>query len=219
MLSEKIKSANGYFSSSASFSGCESPLHRLLLQNSSDTLTLTTQALRIVESVERELLPVQVVLEVAKEERDEGLTEGKSAIYDSTPPHKRGMKKRKRYRGVDGANTNDEEDEQRRRRKTKNQEADEKAAGLKREEKGAGDLFRRRASSYCALARSRSSRYRVGARSDGWNLGVRLGKLTAGMVELESLYSGCCRSSVPGNLAALVAYHVVIHLHHARHPC
>ncbi|RWV83820.1 hypothetical protein GW17_00054528, partial [Ensete ventricosum] len=29
---------------------------------------------------------------------------------------------------------------------------------------------------------------------------------------------GVCRLSVPGNLAALVAYHVV-HLHHARRPC
>ncbi|RWW55652.1 hypothetical protein BHE74_00037693 [Ensete ventricosum] len=35
----------------------------------------------------------------------------------------------------------------------------------------------------------------------------------------ESLYSGCCRSSVPGNLAVLVAYHAVIHFPHARRPC
>ncbi|RWV84211.1 hypothetical protein BHE74_00050610 [Ensete ventricosum] len=33
-----------------------------------------------------------------------------------------------------------------------------------------------------------------------------------------SLYSGCCRSSIPGNLAALVAYHVIVPFHHAR-PC
>ncbi|RWW46781.1 hypothetical protein BHE74_00047319 [Ensete ventricosum] len=38
----------------------------------------------------------------------------------------------------------------------------------------------------CALARPRSFRYGVGARSDGWNLGVRLGKSAAGMVELGS---------------------------------
>ncbi|RWV84040.1 hypothetical protein GW17_00054282 [Ensete ventricosum] len=38
----------------------------------------------------------------------------------------------------------------------------------------------------CALARPRSSRCGVGARSDGWYLGVRLGKLAAGMVELGS---------------------------------
>ncbi|RRT58882.1 hypothetical protein B296_00027055 [Ensete ventricosum] len=35
----------------------------------------------------------------------------------------------------------------------------------------------------------------------------------------KSLYSGCCRSSVPGNLAALVAYHAIIYFHHARRPC
>ncbi|RWW82222.1 hypothetical protein BHE74_00009324 [Ensete ventricosum] len=34
-----------------------------------------------------------------------------------------------------------------------------------------------------------------------------------------SLYSGCCRSFVPGNLVALMAYHAVVHLHHARRPC
>ncbi|RRT36094.1 hypothetical protein B296_00034912 [Ensete ventricosum] len=43
--------------------------------------------------------------------------------------------------------------------------------------------------------------------------------LHIGHSKVESLYSGCCRSSVPGNLAALVTYHVVIHLHHARRPC
>ncbi|RZS08958.1 hypothetical protein BHM03_00040000 [Ensete ventricosum] len=32
----------------------------------------------------------------------------------------------------------------------------------------------------------------------------------------RSLYSGCCRSSVLGNLAAIVAYHAVVHLHHTR---
>ncbi|RWW36435.1 hypothetical protein BHE74_00058544, partial [Ensete ventricosum] len=73
----------------------------------------------------------------------------------------------------------------------------------------------------CALARPRSAQCRVRVRLDGWNLGVRLGKSTAGIVELgfKSLYSGCCRSSVPGNLAALVAYHAIVHLHHARRPC
>ncbi|RRT41435.1 hypothetical protein B296_00042164 [Ensete ventricosum] len=35
----------------------------------------------------------------------------------------------------------------------------------------------------------------------------------------KSLYSGCCRSSVPGNPVALVAYPVVIRFHHARRPC
>ncbi|RZS12074.1 hypothetical protein BHM03_00043466 [Ensete ventricosum] len=34
-----------------------------------------------------------------------------------------------------------------------------------------------------------------------------------------SLYSGCCRSSVPGNPVALVAYPVVIRFHHSRRPC
>ncbi|RWV90981.1 hypothetical protein BHE74_00038569 [Ensete ventricosum] len=34
-----------------------------------------------------------------------------------------------------------------------------------------------------------------------------------------SLYSECCRSSVPGNLTALMAYHVVVPFHHARRPC
>ncbi|RZS25223.1 hypothetical protein BHM03_00058397 [Ensete ventricosum] len=69
----------------------------------------------------------------------------------------------------------------------------------------------------------------------GRNLGVRLGKSTAGVVERglgeaphirsgvgfykevgsgRSLYSGCRRSSVPGDLAALVAYHAVAHFHH-----
>ncbi|RWV78730.1 hypothetical protein GW17_00060251, partial [Ensete ventricosum] len=32
----------------------------------------------------------------------------------------------------------------------------------------------------------------------------------------KSLYSGCCRSSVPGNPVALVAYPVVVRFHHAR---
>ncbi|RRT31626.1 hypothetical protein B296_00045660 [Ensete ventricosum] len=35
----------------------------------------------------------------------------------------------------------------------------------------------------------------------------------------KSLYSGCCRSSVPGNPVALVAYLVVVRFHHARCPC
>ncbi|RZS08518.1 hypothetical protein BHM03_00039492 [Ensete ventricosum] len=35
----------------------------------------------------------------------------------------------------------------------------------------------------------------------------------------KSLYSGCCRSSVPGNPVALVAYPVVVRFHHARRPC
>ncbi|RWW45917.1 hypothetical protein BHE74_00048200, partial [Ensete ventricosum] len=34
-----------------------------------------------------------------------------------------------------------------------------------------------------------------------------------------SLYSGCCRSSVPGNPVALVAYPVVVRFHHAHRPC
>ncbi|RZS09626.1 hypothetical protein BHM03_00040725 [Ensete ventricosum] len=38
----------------------------------------------------------------------------------------------------------------------------------------------------CVLARPRSSRYGVGARSDGWNLRVRLGKSDAGLMELGS---------------------------------
>ncbi|RRT81926.1 hypothetical protein B296_00000225 [Ensete ventricosum] len=38
----------------------------------------------------------------------------------------------------------------------------------------------------CALTRPRSTRCGVGARSDGWYPGVRLGKSTAGMVELRS---------------------------------
>ncbi|RWW14331.1 hypothetical protein GW17_00021907 [Ensete ventricosum] len=35
----------------------------------------------------------------------------------------------------------------------------------------------------------------------------------------KSLYSGCCRSSVPDNSVALVAYPVVVRFHHARRPC
>ncbi|RRT52385.1 hypothetical protein B296_00025799, partial [Ensete ventricosum] len=35
----------------------------------------------------------------------------------------------------------------------------------------------------------------------------------------KSLYSGCCRSFVPGNPVALVAYPVVVRFHHARRPC
>ncbi|RRT61514.1 hypothetical protein B296_00012817 [Ensete ventricosum] len=38
-------------------------------------------------------------------------------------------------------------------------------------------------------------------------------------VTCNSLYSGCCRSSVPSNLIALVAYPVVVRFHHARRPC
>ncbi|RZR72638.1 hypothetical protein BHM03_00015416 [Ensete ventricosum] len=34
-----------------------------------------------------------------------------------------------------------------------------------------------------------------------------------------SLYSGYCRSSVPINPVALVAYHTVVHFHHADRPC
>ncbi|RWW58637.1 hypothetical protein BHE74_00034487, partial [Ensete ventricosum] len=34
-----------------------------------------------------------------------------------------------------------------------------------------------------------------------------------------SLYSECCRSSVPGNLTALMAYHVIVPFHHAHRPC
>ncbi|RWW32785.1 hypothetical protein GW17_00002540 [Ensete ventricosum] len=43
----------------------------------------------------------------------------------------------------------------------------------------------------CALAHPRSSRCGVEARSDGWNLGVQLGKLVAGMVELGSTADSC----------------------------
>ncbi|RRT33701.1 hypothetical protein B296_00057122 [Ensete ventricosum] len=35
----------------------------------------------------------------------------------------------------------------------------------------------------------------------------------------KSLYSGCRRSFVPGNMVALVAYPVVVRFHHARRPC
>ncbi|RZS14705.1 hypothetical protein BHM03_00046454 [Ensete ventricosum] len=80
-------------------------------------------------------------------------------------------------------------------------------------------------SSPCALARPRSSQCGVRARSDEWYLGVRLGKSATRMVELrsatdsckkvgsgrcKSLYSERCRSSVPGNPVALVAYPVVV---------
>ncbi|RWV76948.1 hypothetical protein GW17_00062298 [Ensete ventricosum] len=94
-----------------------------------------------------------------------------------------------------------------------------------------------RSSCPCALVRPRSSRDGVSAQLDGWIPRTSSRGLAAGVVELgsgggtsgrvgrqllkggRSLYSGCCRSSVPGNLAALVAYHVVIHFHHARRPC
>ncbi|RWW61747.1 hypothetical protein BHE74_00031166 [Ensete ventricosum] len=49
----------------------------------------------------------------------------------------------------------------------------------------------------CALARLRSSLCGVGARSDGWNLGVRLRKSAAGMVELGSSWSKGCRPCPP----------------------
>ncbi|RZS04527.1 hypothetical protein BHM03_00034871 [Ensete ventricosum] len=73
----------------------------------------------------------------------------------------------------------------------------------------------------CALAHPRSSRCGVEARSDGWNLEVQLGKSATGMVELgcKSFYSECCRLFVPGNLTALMAYHVVVPFHHACRPC
>ncbi|RZR80456.1 hypothetical protein BHM03_00006504, partial [Ensete ventricosum] len=35
----------------------------------------------------------------------------------------------------------------------------------------------------------------------------------------RSFYSECCRSFVPGNLIALMAYDVVVPFHHVRHPC
>ncbi|RZS17299.1 hypothetical protein BHM03_00049428 [Ensete ventricosum] len=34
-----------------------------------------------------------------------------------------------------------------------------------------------------------------------------------------SFYSECCRSFIPGNLTALMAYHAVVPFHHARRPC
>ncbi|RZS22713.1 hypothetical protein BHM03_00055526 [Ensete ventricosum] len=36
---------------------------------------------------------------------------------------------------------------------------------------------------------------------------------------LQSFYSGCCRSFVPDNLTAFMAYHVVVPSHHACYPC
>ncbi|RWW21363.1 hypothetical protein GW17_00014485, partial [Ensete ventricosum] len=36
---------------------------------------------------------------------------------------------------------------------------------------------------------------------------------------IRSFYSECCRSFVPGNLTAFMAYHVVVPFHHARRPC
>ncbi|RWW76024.1 hypothetical protein BHE74_00015914 [Ensete ventricosum] len=44
--------------------------------------------------------------------------------------------------------------------------------------------------------------------------------LGAGRIYAQvSLYSECCRSFVPGNFTALMAYHVVVPFHHARRPC
>ncbi|RWW39840.1 hypothetical protein BHE74_00054794, partial [Ensete ventricosum] len=91
----------------------------------------------------------------------------------------------------------------------------------------------------CALVRPWLSRDGVSAWLDGWIPCTPSRGLAAGVVELgsgggtsgrvgrqllkggrcRSLYSGCCRSSVPGNLAALVAYHAIIYFHHARRPC
>ncbi|RRT46675.1 hypothetical protein B296_00051441, partial [Ensete ventricosum] len=34
-----------------------------------------------------------------------------------------------------------------------------------------------------------------------------------------SFYSECCRSFVPGNLTAFIAYHAVVPFHHACRPC
>ncbi|RWW70667.1 hypothetical protein BHE74_00021644 [Ensete ventricosum] len=34
-----------------------------------------------------------------------------------------------------------------------------------------------------------------------------------------SFYSECCRSFVPGNFTTFMAYHAVVPLHHACHPC
>ncbi|RZS08830.1 hypothetical protein BHM03_00039856 [Ensete ventricosum] len=93
----------------------------------------------------------------------------------------------------------------------------------------------------CALVHPRSFRDGVGARLDGWIPRTPSRGLAAGVVELgsgggtsgrvgrrlpqggrvgcKSLYSECCRSSVPDNLTTLVAYHVVVPFHHARRPC
>ncbi|RWV81908.1 hypothetical protein GW17_00056633 [Ensete ventricosum] len=49
---------------------------------------------------------------------------------------------------------------------------------------------------------------------DSWSGGARVRRR-----HLRSLYSGCCRSSVPGNLVALMAYHATVPFHHARRPC
>ncbi|RRT39700.1 hypothetical protein B296_00019765 [Ensete ventricosum] len=75
----------------------------------------------------------------------------------------------------------------------------------------------------CALARPRSSRCGVGARESGgtsgfgcWSGGARVRRR---LHRCKSLYSGCCGSSVPGNLVALVAYPVVVRFHHAHRPC
>ncbi|RZR73681.1 hypothetical protein BHM03_00026944 [Ensete ventricosum] len=35
----------------------------------------------------------------------------------------------------------------------------------------------------------------------------------------QSFYSECCRSFVPGNLTAFMAYHIIVPFHHARRPC
>ncbi|RZR88298.1 hypothetical protein BHM03_00015853 [Ensete ventricosum] len=91
----------------------------------------------------------------------------------------------------------------------------------------------------CVLVRPWSSRGGVGARLDGWIPRTPSRGLTVGVAELGSgggtsgrvrrrllqegrvgsLYSGCCRSSVPGNLVALMAYHATVPFHHARRPC
>ncbi|RRT40460.1 hypothetical protein B296_00040635 [Ensete ventricosum] len=47
----------------------------------------------------------------------------------------------------------------------------------------------------------------------------QLGSTVDSCKKARSLYSGCCRSSVPGNPVALVTYPVVVRFHHARRPC
>ncbi|RZR75501.1 hypothetical protein BHM03_00059525 [Ensete ventricosum] len=93
----------------------------------------------------------------------------------------------------------------------------------------------------CALARPWLSRDGVDAQLDGWIPRILPRKSAVGVVELgsgggtsarvgcwllqggrvgcRSFYSECCRSFIPGNLTALMAYHVVIPFHHARRLC
>ncbi|RWW50873.1 hypothetical protein BHE74_00042836 [Ensete ventricosum] len=50
-------------------------------------------------------------------------------------------------------------------------------------------------------------------------LGVDTAAVASSVGRGWSLYSGCCRSSVPGNPVALVAYPVVVRFHHVCRPC